>query len=69
MCILFLQAIPSGESKIQPELNFFDVTRDVNTIIHMMEEVIQENLIPLLLYVFIVFRCIFKCLILVFKSM
>jgi len=42
-----LQAIPPSESKLQPEMYFFGVTREVNTIVHLMEKLFQDSLLPL----------------------
>jgi len=41
------QAIPPSESKLQPEMYFFGVTREVNTIVHLMEKLFQDSLLPL----------------------
>jgi len=42
-----LQAIPPNESKVQPEIHFFGVTQEVNVIVHLMEKLFQDSLLPL----------------------
>nr|CAH0108146.1 unnamed protein product [Daphnia galeata] len=42
-----LQAIPPGESKVQPELYFFGVVREVNAIVHLMDKLFHDSVIPL----------------------
>ncbi|EFX84728.1 hypothetical protein DAPPUDRAFT_238631 [Daphnia pulex] len=42
-----LQAIPPGESKVQPELYFFGVVREVNAIVHLMDKLFHDSIIPL----------------------
>jgi len=42
-----LQAIPPNESRVQPEMYFFGVVREVNSIVHLMEKLFQDSLLPL----------------------
>jgi len=42
-----LQAVPPGESKVQPEIYFFGVAREVNAIIHLMEKLFHDSILPL----------------------
>jgi len=44
---LGLQAIPPGESKIQPDIHFFGVARETTAIIHLMEKLFHDSLLPL----------------------
>lgn len=45
--LVVIQAIPPSESKVQPEMYFFGVVREVNTIVHLMEKLFQDSLLPL----------------------
>lgn len=42
-----LQAVPPGESKVQPEIYFFGVAREVNAIVHLMEKLFHDSILPL----------------------
>ena len=44
---LGLQAVPPSESKVQPDIHFFAVTREVNGIIHLLEKLFNDSLLPL----------------------
>lgn len=46
---LGLQAIPLPDPKSQPEIYFFDVVGQANTLFHLFEKQFQDNLIPLVL--------------------
>lgn len=46
---LGLQAIPLPDPKSQPEIYFFDVVGQANTLFHLFEKQFQDSLIPLVL--------------------
>ena len=45
--MIAFQAIPPNESRVQPEMYFFGVVREVNSIVHLMEKLFQDSLLPL----------------------
>lgn len=55
MCILpfVFSAIPLADPKIQPEVYFFDVVGQANTMFHLFEKQFSDHLIPLVRWVFI----------------
>lgn len=44
---LGLHAVPPSEAKSQPDIHFFGVVREVNAIIHLMDRLFQDGLLPL----------------------
>jgi hypothetical protein len=48
-CFVYFTAIPLPDPKSQPEIYFFDVVGQANTLFHLFEKQFQDNLIPLVL--------------------
>jgi exocyst complex component 5 len=46
---LGLQAVPIPESKNKPQIYFFDVVRQCNAIIHLLEKQFNDSIVPLTL--------------------
>ncbi|XP_066993891.1 exocyst complex component 5 isoform X1 [Anabrus simplex] len=46
---LGLQAIPIPETKTQPQIYFFDVVRQCNAIVHLLEKQFIDSLVPLVI--------------------
>lgn len=46
---LGLQAIPIGESKVVPQIYFFDVVQKCNTIVLLLEKLYTASVIPCVL--------------------
>lgn len=46
---LGLQAVPIPESKSQPQIYFFDVVRQCNAVIHLLEKQFSDSLVPLVM--------------------
>jgi exocyst complex component 5 len=44
---LGLQAVPIPESKNKPQIYFFDVVRQCNAIIHLLEKQFNDSIVPL----------------------
>lgn len=44
---LGLQSVPIPESRVQPEIHFFNVVRQCNVIVKLLEEQFNESLVPL----------------------
>lgn len=44
---LGLQAVPIPESKNKPQIFFFDVVRQCNAIIHLLEKQFNDSIVPL----------------------
>ena len=49
MCVFFrvVAAIPLADPKSEPEIYFFDVVGQCNTIFHLFEKQFNDNLVPL----------------------
>lgn len=43
---LGLQAIPIAESKVVPQIYFFEVVQKSNTIVHLLEKLYAASVIP-----------------------
>uniref|UniRef100_A0A6M2DSW5 Exocyst complex component 5 n=1 Tax=Xenopsylla cheopis TaxID=163159 RepID=A0A6M2DSW5_XENCH len=43
---LGLQGVPLGEGKSPPQIYFFDIVRQCNTIIHLMEKLLNDSVLP-----------------------
>lgn len=48
---LGLQAIPIAESKVVPQIYFFEVVQKSNTIVHLLEKLYVASVIPCVEYV------------------
>lgn len=46
---LGLQSVPIPENKTQPQIYFFDVVRQCNAIIHLLEKQFNDSLVPLVI--------------------
>lgn len=46
---LGLQSVPIPENKTQPQISFFDVLRQCNAIIHLLEKQFSDSLVPLVM--------------------
>ncbi|KAF4518681.1 hypothetical protein B566_EDAN002716 [Ephemera danica] len=46
---LGLQTVPIPESKSQPQIYFFDVVRQCNTVIHLLEKQFSDSVLPLVM--------------------
>lgn len=46
---LGLQSVPIPESKTPPDLHFFNVVRQCNVIVKLLEEQFNESLVPLVM--------------------
>ncbi|XP_076028740.1 exocyst complex component Sec10 [Oratosquilla oratoria] len=46
---LGLQAIPSGEVKAPPEISFFEVVHQSNSMVHLLEKLFHDSLVPLVI--------------------
>lgn len=49
---LGLQSVPIPESRTQPEIHFFNVVHQCNAIVRLLEEQINDSVLPLVMYVF-----------------
>ena len=45
--MFFFKAIPLADPKTQPEVYFFDVVGQANTMFHLFEKQFSDHLIPL----------------------
>lgn len=48
---LGLQAIPIAESKVVPQIYFFEVVQKSNTIVHLLEKLYAASVVPCVEYV------------------
>lgn len=46
---LGLQSVPIPENKTQPHISFFDVLRQCNAIVHLLEKQFIDSLVPLVM--------------------
>lgn len=46
---LGLQGIPVPETKTQPQIYFFDVVCQSNTVVHLLEKQFSDSLVPLVM--------------------
>lgn len=46
---LGLQSVPIPENKTQPQISFFDVLRQCNAIVHLLEKQFNDSLVPLVI--------------------
>lgn len=58
---LGLQSVPIPESRIQPEIHFFNVVHQCNAIVRLLEEQFNDSVLPLVMYAYF-----FTCLIYLF---
>ena len=49
---LHISAIPLADPKTQPEVYYFDVVGQANTMFHLFEKQFSDHLIPLVRYLF-----------------
>lgn len=53
------QAIPIAESKVVPQIYFFEVVQKSNTIVHLLEKLYAASVIPCVEYVSIIVFSVF----------